>query len=333
MRASSVRVFMPAFHALHQPERDFSDGIPGIPHPEVPGRVDRVLEGLSSVWQVETQGVRGMALERVRALHDADYVSYLVDFSNDLSAGSQYVPTLFRPDLSRAPLARRGGMYCEELGTPIGAHTVNSALNAAAAAEEAAAAVVAESLDTVALVRPPGHHAGLRRYGGYCYFNNAYLAASVLSEHGRCGVLDIDYHLGDGSAEFASEQIPYFSLHADPWRCYPHLDAHWTPGSRHAVLETLPVGVDGEGYLEVLNSLVERIDALSLDYLVLSLGFDTLSGDAVQDEPVNVQAEDFEAVGHLLSWLRPRMVVLLEGGYDLDRLAACAAAFATGFSR
>lgn len=304
-----------------------------MPYPELPDRVRLLLDGFSSVWQADVREVRDMALEGVQALHDPDYVSFLVDLCASLRTGEEYIPSIFHPDMSAAPVRFRGGMFCAEIGTPILADTVNVALNSAATAEAAARAALEHSRDTVAMCRPPGHHAGPRRYGGYCFFNNAYLAASLLASHGRCAVLDVDYHLGDGSAELASEGIPYFSLHADPWRNYPYLDARDYPRSPHAHLETLPSGVDGPGYLDRLRTMLERIEALNLDYLVLSLGFDTAGTDPIQDDKVGVRPEDYRAMGHMLSWLRPRVVAVLEGGYDLNALGECARHFAEGFKR
>jgi acetoin utilization deacetylase AcuC-like enzyme len=224
-------------------------------------------------------------------------------------------------------------MYCLETGTPISAATLNAALCSAAAAEQAARAMLETGRDTVALCRPPGHHAGWRRYGGYCFFNNAYLAASILATVGRCAVLDLDYHLGEGSAELSNESAPYFSLHADPWRNYPYLDAGAHPGSDFAVLESLPVGVDGSGYLKRLRRLLERLDALDLNFLVLSLGFDTAATDPIQDDPVGLHPHDYFAIGQALADLRPCIAIVLEGGYDLNGLPGCARYFAEGFCR
>lgn len=333
IRAASVPIFVPAFHARHRPTRDLSDGYPGVDHPEVPSRVDRVLEGFAAAWETDVKMVDGLAWESVQRLHDPDYVRFLAELCNCLRAGEEYIPSIFHPDLSAAPLRLRGGMYCAETGTPLGAATLNAALCSAAAAERAAQAVLETGRDAVALCRPPGHHAGRRRYGGYCFFNNAYVAGAILATAGRCAVLDLDYHLGEGSAELSSERIPYFSLHADPWRNYPYLDADAQPDSAFASLISLPAGVDGQGYLERLRCLLERLDALELDFLVLSLGFDTAATDPIQDASMGLHPEDYLAIGRALAKLRPRIAIVLEGGYDLGGLSGYARYFAAGFCR
>ena len=326
-------LYVSALHARHRPTRDLSDGYPGVAHPEVPSRLDRVLEGFAAVWDVDVKSVEQLAWDAVTGLHDPAYVRFLAELSTLLQEGEEYIPSVFQPDLSAARLRLRGGMYCIETGTPLSIATLPAALSSAAAAEEAARTVLATGRDAVALCRPPGHHAGRRRYGGYFFFNNAYVAAAVLAAVGRCAVLDVDYHLGEGSAELASARAPYFSLHADPWRNYPYLDAGASPGSAFATLESLPAGVDGRGYLERLRRMLERLDALDLDFLVLSLGFDTAATDPIQDDPVRLRPEDYFLMGQTLAALRPRLAIVLEGGYDLAGLTDCARCFAAGFHR
>lgn len=333
MRTGPIPLYVPALHALHRPTQDLSDGYPGVDHPEVPSRVDHVLEGFAAVWEVAVQTAEHLAWDAVNGLHDPEYVRFLGELSELLQEGEEYIPSIFQPDLSAAPLRLRGGMYCRETGTPLSAATLRAALSSAAAAEWAARAILETGRDAVALCRPPGHHAGRRRYGGYCFFNNAYVAATVLAAAGRCAVLDLDYHLGEGSAELASERAPYFSLHADPWRNYPYLDADMHPEAAFVNLEVLPAGVDGRGYLERLRGMLARLDVLGLDFLVLSLGFDTAATDPIQDDPVRLRPEDYFAIGQALANLRPRLAIVLEGGYDLNGLRDCARYFAEGFSR
>lgn len=333
MRTAPIPIYVPVLHTRHRPTRDLSDGYPGVDHPEVPSRVDCVLDGFAAAWEIDIRAVEQLAWDSVRRLHDPDYVHFLAELSACLGKSEEYIPSIFHPDLSAAPLRLRGGMYCAETGTPVGAATLNAALCSAAAAEQAARTMLEIGCDAVALCRPPGHHAGRRRYGGYCFFNNAYVAASILAAAGRCAVLDLDYHLGEGSAELSSENAPYFSLHADPWRNYPYLDASTQPESNFAILESLPAGVDGSGYLDRLRRLLERLDALDLDFLVLSLGFDTVATDPIQDAPMGLHPQDYFAIGQALAGLRPCITIVFEGGYDLDGLTDCARHFAEGFSR
>ncbi|MDQ7042762.1 MAG: hypothetical protein Q9M34_04455, partial [Sulfurimonas sp.] len=200
-----MRYFYPKHHSLHKPSIDLSDGLPGYKHLEVASRVDEILRGLLRAHKADVIYVESFSDAEVRSIHDDDYVDFLLDISKELEGDEEYIPPLFREDLSASPLYFRGGMYCSEIGTPIGKESIKAALNSAQTALNAAAYMLKKEKSSFVLSRPPGHHAGKRRYGGYCFFNNAYLAADKLVKSGKkVSVLDIDYHIGDGSLEFAS---------------------------------------------------------------------------------------------------------------------------------
>jgi acetoin utilization deacetylase AcuC-like enzyme len=328
---SPVAAFVPADHARHAPGVDLSDGYPPVPHPEVPERVAQVQAGFADAWSLQLTEVRDGAEAAVRALHDADYVDWLLALVPTLDAGRELVPSLFRGGMARAPLRLQAGMFCTETGTPITSATVDIALRSARAAELAAAEIADGAPRALALCRPPGHHASRRRYGGYCYFNNAYVAARrIAGEGGVCAVLDVDYHLGDGSMELADARTPYVSLHADPWANYPCLDDRDGRELPHATLIALPEGVDGEGYLQHLERGLRAIRAAGATHLVVSLGFDTVATDGIQDAAVGLAVEDYRPMGEAIAGLELPTLVLLEGGYDLGALRSCARNFAAG---
>ncbi len=323
--------FLPADHDRHAPTVDLSDGYPPIPYPEVAERVAQVQAGFADVWPLDLTTVREPAETAVRQLHDADYVDYLLAVTTALEPGSELVPSLFRGDMQAAPVRLRAGMYCSETGTPLMSETVAVALRSAAAAEHAARAIATGALRALALCRPPGHHAGRRRYGGYCYFNNAYVAAAHIARQGGvCAVLDVDYHLGDGSMELATASMPYVSLHADPWASYPCLDAGTGRDLPHTTLISLPSGVDCAGYLVLLDRGLDAVRKAGATHLVVSLGFDTLASDGIQDLPVGLAVADYAALAGRIAALGLPTAIVLEGGYDLGALRACARNFAEG---
>lgn len=327
-----MRAFVPSEHARHAPTKDYSDGLPPFDHLEVPARVELLLAGAREAMLVEPVEVAHRALDEVLALHDRDYVQFLLALPDALGADAEYLPAVFRGDLSRAPLLFQGGMYCKEVGTPVGAGSIDAALSSAAAAVAAAQHALGGD-DALAACRPPGHHAGRRRYGGYCFFNNAYLAARELSRAGRrCAVIDLDYHLGDGSLEFATPQAPYFSLHADPFRNYPYLDASHAAVGAHATLLTFEPGTTGAQYLARVDELLAHAVDAGPDVAVISLGFDTLGSDYVQDETTAIVATDYEAIGARVARCECPLLFVFEGGYDADNLQQCSRAFFGGFA-
>ncbi len=326
-------VFVPSLQADHCPSVDLSDGIPAIEHPETPERIDAIVTALNAVPDLDLIEISEMAEEQVLQLHDRDYVEFLMAIAEQLHDQQEYIPSIFHPDLSNSPLRFQGGMYCREIGTPIGARTIHAALNTAATALSAASRMLDTGNDAIALCRPPGHHAGKRRYGGYCYFNNAYLAAKPLAGSSRCcPVLDIDYHLGDGSIEFSNSSTPYFSLHADPWQNYPYLDSQEQLDYPHASLETLRFGTDLSQYQLQLDTLLDKLTNYQPDYAIVSLGLDTLASDTIQDDDINLQVKDFYTVGQQIGIkIQTPTLLLLEGGYDLLNLGQCMMEFLNGF--
>jgi acetoin utilization deacetylase AcuC-like enzyme len=331
----TTKVFVPSLHAEHQPREDLSDGIPAFKHPETPQRIESILSILDTLPGIEISNESGLAEEAVRQLHDPDYVDFLIAISTQLKPESEYIPSIFHHDMSHSPVRFQGGMYCREIGTPIGSGSIRAALNSAATALSAARHVRQTHSDTIALCRPPGHHAGKRRYGGYCFFNNAFLAAKTLSQNSQCcPVLDIDYHFGDGSIEFSDQSMPYFSLHADPWKNYPYLDSREKLDYPHARLGILVQDTDIHRYLAQLSPMLEALSAYSPDYAVLSLGFDTLATDSIQDASINIRIEDFCTIGELIGErIKAPVLILLEGGYDVAHLGDCMSSFLEGFRK
>ncbi|MEA1982144.1 MAG: acetylpolyamine aminohydrolase [Campylobacterota bacterium] len=329
-----MKYFYPKLHTLHKPSIDLSDGLPGYKHLEVSSRVDGILKGLLSAYKAEVVYIEEFSDREVRTIHDEDYVDFLLEISKELESQEEYIPPLFRSDLSSAPLYFRGGMYCSEIGTPIGVESVKAGLNSSCTALNATEYMLQTGENSFVLTRPPGHHAGRRRYGGYCFFNNAYLAAQRFVDAGKkVTVLDIDYHIGDGSLEFATSEMPYYSLHSNTHRNYPYLEADFTNENENVTLVEFETGISGERYIEYVKELLSNAIDDSVDTVILSLGFDTLGTDYCQDEYIYVMPKDFRVIGELFGALRQNCMILLEGGYDAENLELCAFEFMSGFMK
>ena len=327
-----MKYFYPKLHNLHKPTIDLSDGLPGYKHLEVSSRVDGVLKGLLSAHKADVVYVEKFTDSEVRTIHDDDYVDFLLDISRELEGEEEYIPPVFRSDLSSAPLYFRGGMYSTEIGTPIGVDSVKAGLNSAQTALNATEYMLSTSKSSFVLTRPPGHHAGRRRYGGYCFFNNAYLAAQKFVNAGKkVAVLDIDYHVGDGSLEFATKEMPYYSLNSNTHRNYPYLEADFKNENEFVTLVEFETGISGERYVEYVKELIANAIDNSVDIVILSLGFDTLGTDYCQDEYIYVTPQNFRTIGSLFGELKQNCMILLEGGYDAKNLELCAHEFMSGF--
>ncbi len=329
-----MQYFYPFYHEQHHPSIDLSDGLPGFKHLEVPSRVEQVLCGIKEAHDAEVVTIKRLAEKEVLWIHDADYVRFLSDIADEIEENQEYIPPIFRSNLKASPLFFQGGMYCDEIGTPIGKDSIKAALNSAATAIDAASYMLQNNASTFALTRPPGHHAGKRRYGGYCFFNNSYLAADIFTQaNEKVAIVDIDYHIGDGSLEFAHENAPYFSLHSNVHRNYPYFDATWKNENPHVYLREFTTGIDGKTFTGEVAALLQKALDSQPKRVILSLGFDTLGTDYCQDEYIYVTPEDFRTIGELFGRLEQKTLILLEGGYDAKNLQNAARNFMQGFMR
>ena len=229
------------------------------------------------------------------------------------------------------------GYWCFEAMTPL----MEGTYAAACAAVEVALSATAHVLDTgspaYGLCRPPGHHAPRAGYGGYCYFNNAAIAAHhVASTTGsRVTVLDVDYHHGNGTQQifYERDDVQYVSLHADPNRAYPYVIGYADEigtgrGRGHNLNLPLTADVDDDAYCATLAVALDTIVKFDPALVVVSLGVDTFVADPLGDFAVTTGG--FARQGAMISALQRPTVVLQEGGYAWDAIGANVDAFLNG---
>jgi len=211
------------------------------------------------------------------------------------------------------------------------------ALLAAGGALELADKVVAGDVDNAfALCRPPGHHAEHNQALGFCLFNNVAIAARYLQKrHGldKILILDWDVHHGNGTQHTFDEDpsVLYVSTHQYPY--YPGTGAYSETGIGRGEGSTLncpmPAGAGDEQYLAAFKEkILPRIDAFSPEFIIVSAGFDAHADDPLAD--IDLSTEFF---GWMTSRLMEaaekhcggRMISLLEGGYNVDKLPLCVA--------
>ena len=160
------------------------------------------------------------------AVHDMDFINFLRRTCADIQEDDPIYPYVFpvrnkaRPPKDRSLLA---GYFCIDTFTPITRHAYAAARGAANCTLTAAQELLKGRRMAYALVRPPGHHAERRAFGGFCYFNNCALAAQSLRGHGRVAILDIDYHHGNGQQDIFYDRpdVLTISIHGDPAFAYP----------------------------------------------------------------------------------------------------------------
>lgn len=230
-----------------------------------------------------------------------------------------------RTDREPANFSARLGLYCFDAGTPLTAGTWHAARSGAECALSAAAAVLAGERAAFALTRPPGHHAGAGYFGGYCFINNAAVAAQYLRDQGldRVAVLDVDYHHGNGTQSIFYDRADVFfaSIHGDPRTEYPfylgHADERGAGAGLGANLN-LPLarGTDYAAWSQALNHALDAINRHGAQVLVLSLGVDTFAQDPISG--FTLRSEDYLRMGERIARAGLPTVVVFEGGYAVE---------------
>lgn len=192
---------------------------------------------------------------------------------------------------------------------------------------------------TVALSRPPGHHAGRDFYHGFCFFNNAAIAAEALKEAGKkVAILDIDVHHGDGIQDIFQEEpnVLYVSLHVDPNEVFPHTgyaDETGIGAGEGSILNLpFPIGVSNEEYFGLLKQAQEKILSFNADYLIIEAGFDGHAREWPDLPPLtHLDNAEYSEIGGQLANMDMRTLIIMGGGYNHDVTPEAFTAFVKGF--
>jgi len=230
-------------------------------------------------------------------------------------------------------------LFAFDAGTPLTAGSWAAARAGAACAMTAAREVAAGMRSAFALSRPPGHHAGAGFFGGYCFLNNAALAAQALRDGGaaRVAVLDVDYHHGNGTQSIFYERADVLtvSIHGDPRTEYPFFIGHADERGAGAGLGVnlnlpLPRGTGFAAWREALRAGLAAIDAFGAQALVVALGVDTFEGDPISG--FRLRSADYLTLGRDIAGARRPTVFVFEGGYAVAEVGINAANVLEGFA-
>lgn len=326
--------------------------IHGQPFFEVPARAEILREALAKSGWCALQEPREFGSAPLEAVHGRDYLEFLATISE---AGRRFrhtqdnAPVLgdtFAPSSARHrsphPWALTG-RYAFDIEAPVYQGTWSAAKASANCALTAAELVLGGERVAYALCRPPGHHAMQSMAGGYCYLNNAAIAARYLQQrHGgmRVAILDFDLHHGNGTQEifYSDPGVLYASLHGDPDEEYPF---HWGGADERGegaglganLNVPLPNGTEDARYLEALDDTLASIREHAPIFLIVSVGFDIAIGDpSALSGGFAITRDGFAAIGQRVRGLDLPTVLIQEGGYRLDTLAENATAFLSVFA-
>lgn len=342
---SRIITFYSEHHFQHAPQIEFLHG-QYAPYFEIGRRVETIREQLQSANLIALQSVETpIDVSLIHSAHDANMMVYLEQISSDVTRhireafsiyhmedqmtdDNYFYESVFPPQLSP-------NHYIYDSVSPIGKGTWDAVLFSATLAIRGAEVLLDGGKHAFALCRPPGHHAGRRFMGGYCYVNNAAIAAYHLKSMGKVAILDIDYHHGNGTQEifWNDPDVLFVSIHADPTQDYPYYVGYASETGGESAQGTninllLRHGTDAPTYLQTLDEALRQIQAFQPTTLVISLGFDTYI-----DEPMGhfrLELPHYETIGRKLSALGYPTLYVQEGGYAIDALGAMGVSFFNG---
>ena len=315
----------------------------GRPFFDRAARVEQLLGAVNRL-ALPTVPAPDHGMAPIAAVHDAGYLHFLetayARWQATPLAGPAVRPFAYAVrQMQRRPdsIVGQAGYYLSGFGVPVLEGTWHAAKTSAHAAVEGAQRILGGAREAYSLCRPSGHHVYADMAGGFCYLNNAAIAAQVLADGGaKPAILDVDVHHGNGTQGILYERDDVFfcSVHGDPRELYPWYAGYpdeTGAGRGHGCNLNLPLpaGTGNAGYVAATETGLDAIRRFGASVLIVSLGFDAHAGDPTAN--LAVTGEGFLAIGERIGGFGLPTLLVQEGGYIVEKLADNLAAFLDGF--
>ena len=332
-------------HRKHDPKFELTWG-KLMPYHEMPSRAEIVLARVKEVGLGNVIGPEDFGLEPLARVHSDDFLAFLDGIWDDWVAATggegdvfpEVFPSRGLRQIEPEGIFGRVSYYSIDAAAPITAGTWAAARTSANVALTAQRQVAEGAPAAFALCRPPGHHASADTTGGYCFLNNAAIAAQAFRDGDarRVALLDVDYHAGNGSQTIFYERsdVLFASLHADPSQEYPYFlgygdEAGAGAGEGANLNYPMPHGTQWPDYRENLEDALAEIEDFGPDALVVSLGVDTYKDDPISK--FKLESEHYPRIGEMIAGLRRPTLFVMEGGYAVEEIGVNAVGVLTGF--
>lgn len=337
-------VFSP-LHAGHHGQMELVAGaiVPGF---EKPSRAEIIKARVESQKLGDILAPKTHDLAAAKRVHAADYIDFLPTAWPQWQAAGKTGSAMpfawptrgLRGDARPTNIEALLGYYSFDGGATFVEGTWEAIKSSYDVALTAAELIKAGERAAFALCRPPGHHAGAAFMGGYCFINNAAVAAQWFLDQGarRVAVLDVDYHHGNGTQEifYARNDVQVINLHGDPMTEYPFFLGHADErgagaGEGFNINYPMPFGTAFDTWSEALEDGCRKLAAYAPDVVVVSLGVDTFEKDPISH--FKLTSADYPKIGARIAKLGLPSLFVMEGGYAVDEIGVNAVGVLTGF--
>ncbi len=337
-------VFSPRHHG-HSNQAELVAGAI-VPAFEKPSRAEYVHERIKAVGLGDIIGPDEHSLATAAKVHRQDYLDFLPTVWDRWTAEGRSGTALpfcwptrgLRGDRRPEFIDGLLGYYSFDAGIGFVPGTWDAIKSSHDVALTAVNLLNAGEHSAFALCRPPGHHAGAGFMGGYCYINNAAVAAQRFLDLGakRVSVLDVDYHHGNGTQEifYARADVQVINFHADPMQEYPYFLGHKDEtgtgaGEGFNINYPMPFGTEFETWFAALEVGCSKLEAYKPDVVLVSLGVDTFEKDPISR--FKLRSEHYPQIGARIAKLGLPTLFVMEGGYAVAEIGVNAVGVLTGF--